>query len=91
MRTVALKDFESGPLIMDLVRPEPGPDEVLVDIRSSSVNGFDVATLDQLPAEVDAGRLRAPIQRNYAPDDVPQALAGFANGTTGKIVISVAG
>jgi NADPH:quinone reductase-like Zn-dependent oxidoreductase len=44
MRAFALKDFESQPSIMNLPNPEPGPGEVLVRVRASSLNGIDLAT-----------------------------------------------
>ena len=45
--------------------------------------------LERLAGDVAAGRLRIPIQRSYGLDQVPQALADFAAGTLGKLVITV--
>jgi NADPH:quinone reductase-like Zn-dependent oxidoreductase len=50
----------------------------------------EVATLDRLAAEVAAGRLRAPIQRTYALDQIGQAMADFGAGTRGKLAVSIA-
>jgi len=47
-------------------------------------------TLDRLAAEVAAGRLRIPVQRSYALDDVPKAFADFAVGTLGKLAVTIA-
>ncbi len=49
----------------------------------------DAATLDRLAAEVAAGRLKTPIQRTYALDQVGEAFAAFAAGTRGKLAISI--
>jgi len=45
MRAVAFTDFGAAPALTDLPIPEPGPGEVLVRVRSSSVNGFDLGVL----------------------------------------------
>ena len=42
MRAIAIKSFDSGPQLVDLPVPQPGPGEVLVRVRRSSLNGFDV-------------------------------------------------
>ncbi len=41
MRAIALDDFGAKPGLRDLPTPEPGPGEILVRVRASSVNGFD--------------------------------------------------
>jgi NADPH:quinone reductase len=43
MRAVALIDHESGPALRDVPAPEPETNELLVRVRASSINGFDVA------------------------------------------------
>jgi NADPH:quinone reductase-like Zn-dependent oxidoreductase len=43
MRAIALADFGVAPALHDLPVPQPGPGEVLVRVRASSINGFDVA------------------------------------------------
>jgi NADPH:quinone reductase len=43
MRAVTLVDRNSGPALRELPRPEPSPDELLVRVYASSINGFDVA------------------------------------------------
>jgi len=47
-------------------------------------------TLDRLAVDLAAGRLVAPVQRTYTLDQVPQALADFADGKLGKLVVRVA-
>lgn len=43
MKAIALESFESGPRLLELSTPEIGPDEVLVRVHASSINGFDGA------------------------------------------------
>jgi NADPH:quinone reductase len=43
MRAIAIDDFGVPPRLHDLPVPEPGEGEVLVRVRASSVNGFDVS------------------------------------------------
>jgi NADPH:quinone reductase-like Zn-dependent oxidoreductase len=49
----------------------------------------DAATLDRLAADVEAGRLKTPIQRTYQLDEVGQAMADFAAGTRGNLAIAL--
>jgi NADPH:quinone reductase-like Zn-dependent oxidoreductase len=43
MRAFVLPSFESAPEIQELETPQPAEGEVLVRVRSASVNGFDLA------------------------------------------------
>jgi NADPH:quinone reductase-like Zn-dependent oxidoreductase len=43
MKAIAIDDFGAPPSLHDLPVPEPGEREVLVRVRASSVNGFDVS------------------------------------------------
>src|SRR6476469_7366369 len=43
MRAVAIHDFGDTPSVQEIPMPVPGPDEILVHIQTSSVNGFDLA------------------------------------------------
>ncbi|MEU4720180.1 NADP-dependent oxidoreductase [Nonomuraea dietziae] len=45
MRAVAFTAFGAAPEVTELPVPEPGPGEVLVQMRASSVNGFDLGVL----------------------------------------------
>lgn len=47
-------------------------------------------TLNALAVAVAAGELTVPISRTYTLDQVPDALADFAAGTTGKLGVTVA-
>jgi NADPH2:quinone reductase len=44
MRALALASFEDPPAVLDVPEPTAGPGEVLVRVRASSVNAFDVAS-----------------------------------------------
>lgn len=46
MKAIAIDDFGVPPSLHDLPVPEPADGEVLVRVRASSVNGFDVAVAD---------------------------------------------
>ena len=43
MKAIAIDDYGAQPTLHDLPVPEPGEGELLVRVRASSVNGFDVA------------------------------------------------
>ncbi|WP_433465571.1 NADP-dependent oxidoreductase [Spirillospora sp. CA-128828] len=45
MRAVAFPAFDVAPALSDLPVPEPGPGEVLVQVRASSINGFDLGAI----------------------------------------------
>ena len=46
--------------------------------------------LEALAAHVAAGKLLVPIRHAYRLEDVPQAIADFAQGTLGKLAIAIA-
>lgn len=45
LRAIALSDFGAAPTLHDLPVPQTGAGEILVRVRASSVNGFDVAVV----------------------------------------------
>jgi len=57
MKAIAIDDFGAPPSLHDLPIPEPGEGEVLVRVRASSVNGFDVA--------VAGGHLKGMIEHHF--------------------------
>jgi len=68
-----------------------GPEQLggLAARATSVVAAPDSAILQRLGAEVAAGRLRVPIQATYPLEQVPAAMAHFADGKTGKIAIAI--
>ncbi|MFG1656415.1 NADP-dependent oxidoreductase [Micromonospora chersina] len=48
----------------------------------------DRTDLDRLADDVQAGRVRVPVEHRYELDEVPRALAGF-RGTLGKLAVSL--
>jgi NADPH:quinone reductase len=47
------------------------------------------ATLEKLASDIIAGRIRIPVQRSYALNEVPQAFTDFSAGTIGKLAIVI--
>jgi NADPH:quinone reductase-like Zn-dependent oxidoreductase len=48
MRAFTLESFEDQATVRDIPNPEPSADEVLVRVRASGVNGFDVALANRM-------------------------------------------
>jgi len=57
MKAIAIDDFGAPPSLHALPVPEPGEGEVLVRVRASSVNGFDVS--------VASGHLKGLIEHRF--------------------------
>lgn len=61
MRAIAIESFEAGPAPVDLPVPEPGPGEVLVRVRTASLNGFDLSVASgMLQGMMEAARCSSP-------------------------------
>jgi NADPH:quinone reductase-like Zn-dependent oxidoreductase len=71
MRAVAINDFGARPTVVDLPVPEPGPGQVLVRVKASSVNGFDVA--------VAAGAYKGKLEHKF-PVVLGKDFAGTVEG-----------
>jgi NADPH:quinone reductase-like Zn-dependent oxidoreductase len=71
MRAVAINDYGARPAVVDLPVPEPGSGEVLVRVRASSVNGFDVA--------VAAGAYKGKLEHKF-PVVLGKDFAGTIEG-----------
>ena len=57
MRAIAVTDYGTPPSLTEVAKPEPGPGEILVRVRASSINGFDVA--------VAAGMLKGMMEHRF--------------------------
>jgi NADPH:quinone reductase-like Zn-dependent oxidoreductase len=57
MRAIVLQDLSTPPRLTDVATPTPGPGEVLVRVKASSINGFDAA--------VAAGWLESIIEHRF--------------------------
>jgi NADPH:quinone reductase-like Zn-dependent oxidoreductase len=78
MRAVAVESFEAGPAVLELPVPEPGPGEVLVGVRTASLNGFDVA--------VASGRLQGMMEHRFPVvlgKDFAGTVEAVGEGVTG--------
>jgi NADPH:quinone reductase-like Zn-dependent oxidoreductase len=82
VRAIAMNDFGVIPALVDLPDPKPEAGEVLVRVRASSLNGFDVSTL--------AGRLKGMMEYRFpvvlgkdfagTVEAVGEGVAGFTSG-----------
>lgn len=66
MKAIAIDDFGGPPSLHDLPVPQPGEGEVLVRVRASSVNGFDVAVAGGLMKGKMEHRFPVVLGRDFA-------------------------
>src|SRR3954453_16580086 len=57
MKAFAVASRNDSPVVHEFPRPQPGPDEVLIEVEAASVNGFDLSVAagyvwDMLPHEI---------------------------------------
>jgi NADPH:quinone reductase len=67
MRAITLESFDSSPELHEVPTPQSAPNEVLVRVHASSINGFDVA--------VAAGMLQGMMEYQF-PVTIGRDLAG---------------
>ena len=79
MRAIAVTDYGTPPSLTEVAKPEPGPGEILVRVRASSINGFDGA--------VAAGMLKGMMEHRF-PVVLGKDFAGdvekLGEGATGS-------
>lgn len=87
--TALLPAMRSGGLFVStlLSSPEQLPTETATVVPVSA--NPTPETLDRLAEDQAHGRTRVTIQRRYNLDDAPAAVADFAAGTLGKLVIAI--
>jgi NADPH:quinone reductase len=66
MRTVAVEAFETGPEVVELPAPVPGPNEVLVRVVASSVNPVDNAIAAGMLKDMVEHRFPIVLGRDFA-------------------------
>jgi NADPH:quinone reductase-like Zn-dependent oxidoreductase len=81
MRAVAFTDFGAAPALTDLPVPEPGPGEVLVRVRASSVNGFDLGVLGGFLKGVYEHEFPVVLGKDFAG-----VVTAVGEGVTGRAV-----
>jgi NADPH:quinone reductase-like Zn-dependent oxidoreductase len=81
MRAVAFTDFDAPPALTELPVPEPGTGEVLVRVRASSLNGFDLGVLHGVFKGVFEHEFPVVIGKDFAGE-----VAATGDGVTGLAV-----
>jgi NADPH:quinone reductase-like Zn-dependent oxidoreductase len=81
MRAVAFTDFDAPPALTELPVPEPGTGEVLVRVRASSLNGFDLGLLRGVFKGVFEHEFPVVIGKDFAGE-----VAAISEGVTGLAV-----
>jgi NADPH:quinone reductase-like Zn-dependent oxidoreductase len=66
MRALALDDFGAAPGVRELPVPEPGPGEVLVRVKGSSLNGYDVWVASGALKEMMEHRFPVVLGKDFA-------------------------
>jgi hypothetical protein len=66
MRALALHDFGAAPGVRELPVPEPGPGDVLVRVKASSLNGYDVMVASGALKEMMEHRFPVVLGKDYA-------------------------
>ena len=66
MRAITMDDFGAAPALTDVPQPTPEPGEVLVRVRASSLNGFDVAAAASLLKGMMEHRFPVVLGKDFA-------------------------
>jgi len=88
MQTIAVHDFGATPTLTDLPEPKPDAGEVLVRVRASSVNGFDVATAAGMLKDMMEHRFPVVLGKDFA-GTVEAIGAGASRFNVGDAVFGV--
>lgn len=79
MRAIAISEFGRTPELMDLPKPAPGPDDILVRMHAAGLNPFDWKVADGLIPDV-AFPLILGVDGAGVVEEVGVAVAGFRPG-----------
>jgi NADPH:quinone reductase-like Zn-dependent oxidoreductase len=82
MRAIALEADGSAPALIDLSVRQPGPGELLVRVRASSVNGFDLAVVGGWVRQFMEYRFPVVLGKDFAGtvEAVGEGASAFAVG-----------
>jgi NADPH:quinone reductase len=82
MRAVVCENFGSGPTVMDVETPVPGPTEIRIKVCGSSLNGFDTALVRGFFNGILPHRFPVVLGRDFAGtvDAVGADVTAFAAG-----------
>ncbi len=82
MRAFGLADEQASAALIEIPTPEPGPGEVRVGVRASSVNGFDVFVATGMAKGMMEHRYPVVIGKDYAGvvDAVGEGVTAFVVG-----------
>jgi NADPH:quinone reductase len=82
MRAIGMERFESGPVVLDVAVPKPGPGEVLVKVRSASINGMDVAVAGGVLKDMMEHRFPVILGKDFAGsvEDTGPGVSGYKAG-----------
>jgi NADPH:quinone reductase len=82
MRAVVCQDFRSGPTVMEVETPVPGPTDVRIKVYGSSLNGFDTALVHGFFDGILPHRFPVVLGRDFAGtvDAVGAEVTTFAAG-----------
>src|ERR1700693_3295577 len=88
MKAIAVDYFGAPPSLHDLPVPHPGESEVLVRVRASSVNGFDVAVARGYAQGMTGHRFPVVLGRDFV-GTVAEAGPGVPSLRPGDAVFGV--
>jgi NADPH:quinone reductase-like Zn-dependent oxidoreductase len=82
MHAIAITDFGAAPALIDVPEPTPEPGEVLVRVRASSVNGFDLAVVGGMLKGLMQHRFPVVFGKDFAGTVATAGgeVSGFAAG-----------
>jgi NADPH:quinone reductase-like Zn-dependent oxidoreductase len=66
MRAIAFREFGEAPLLTDVPVPKPEAGEVLIRVRSSSVNGVDLAVIGGMFKDIMPHRFPVVVGKDFA-------------------------
>ncbi len=88
MRAIVIDDYGASPHLDEIPNPSPGPGEVLVQVRASSLNGFDVAVASGMLKGAMEHRFPVVLGKDFA-GVVAQVGAGVSRFVIGERVFGV--